>query len=202
MKSAVKTLIFFSLFSAASAHADIYMCKDAAGRTLTSDRPIPECADRAMREYGKNGMVKRDIPPPPTAEQKREQLAQQEKKKAADVLADEQKKADRALLARYQNEGDIERARLRDTASLADLIAQQKKALTEAEQEWNTLQAATPAQKQAGGANAGKVGKAAQKALDARQTLQDTQTELGQVNAKFDLILKRYREISEVASTR
>jgi hypothetical protein len=202
MKSAVKTLILFSLLNAASARADIFMCKDASGHTLTSDRPIPECADRAMREYGKNGMVKRDIPAPPTAEQKREQLAQQEKKKAADILADEQKKADRALLARYQNEGDIERARLRDTASLAELIAQQQKALTAAEQEWNTLQAAAPAQKQAGGANAGKVGKAAQKALDARLTLKDTQAELGQVNAKYDQILKRYREISEVASSR
>jgi hypothetical protein len=201
MKSAVKTLILFSLLNAASARADIFMCKDASGRTLTSDRPIPECADRAMREYGKNGMVKRDIPAPLTAEQKREQLAQQEKKKAADVLADEQKKADRALLARYQNEGDIERARLRDTASLAELIGQQKKALTTAEQEWNTLQAAAP-QKQTGGANAGKVGKAAQKALDARLTLQDTQAELGQVNAKYDQILKRYRDISEVASSR
>jgi hypothetical protein len=202
MKSAIKTLILFSLLNAASAHAEIYMCKDAAGHTLTSDRPIPECADRAMREYGKNGMVKRDIPAPLTAEQKREQLAQQEKKKAADIIADEQKKADRALLARYQNEGDIDRARLRDTASLAELIVQQKKALTAAEQEWNALQAAAPAQKQTGGANAGKVGKAAQKTLDARLTLQDTQAELGQVNAKYDQILKRYREISEVASSR
>jgi hypothetical protein len=203
MQGAVKTLFLFSMFGATIAHADIYMCKDASGRTLTSDRPIPECADRAMREYGNNGMVKKEIPAPLTAEQKREKLAQQEKKKAEDAVAEDQKKSDRALLARFHNEADIEQARARAGASINEQLAQQKKALAAAQEEWKTIQAATAEQKQAGKLNAAssnKLGSAAQKVVDARMTLQDTQSELAQINVKYDQIMRRYRQISEVAS--
>src|SRR3569832_1847253 len=46
-----------------TAHAqDILMCKDAYGKTFTSDRPIPECSGRAVRQLDRNGLVRRDIP--------------------------------------------------------------------------------------------------------------------------------------------
>jgi hypothetical protein len=202
MQGAVRALWLFSLLGAVSAHAEIYMCKDASGHTLTSDRPIPECADRAMRQYGNSGMIRKDIPAPPTEEQKQEKLAQQEKKKAEEAAADEQKRVDRALLARYQSSDEIEQARRRDTAPIIQQIGLQRKELSAAEQEWNAIQAIAPSQKQSDAATtAGKVGKIAQKALDARSTLQDMQAELAQVNAKYDQIQHRYLEITDPALT-
>ena len=62
MKGAVKTLFFLSMLMVTSAQAKIYMCKDASGKTLSSDRPIPECADRPVREYSNNGSKHKDMP--------------------------------------------------------------------------------------------------------------------------------------------
>ena len=203
MKGAVKILFFLSLFIASGAHAAIYMCKDASGRTLTSDRPIPECADRAIREYGNNGAVKRDISAPLTAEQKREKQLQEDKKKAELIAADEQKKSDRALSARYRSEEDITAARKRDTGVISDQIAQQKKALSSADKDWKEAQAAVEAQKKKGVVPAGlqyKLDRADQNVRDLKVRISDSEIELAQVHAKYDLTLQRYREITTASA--
>lgn len=43
----------------------IYTCIDGKGSKRTSDRPIPECADREQRVLNKDGSLKRVIPPTP-----------------------------------------------------------------------------------------------------------------------------------------
>lgn len=90
----------------------IYTCVDAKGRTLTADRPIMECLDRAQRELSRSGLVKRHIGPTLTAN---EQALEDEKNKlAADQRAREieEKRRDRALLQRYptRESHDLERA--------------------------------------------------------------------------------------------
>lgn len=205
MKGAIKTLFFLSICIAPGAHATIFMCKDASGRTLTSDRPIPECADRAVREYGKHGVVKRELPAPLTAEQKREKQLQEDKKKAEQLAADEQKKSDRALTARYRSEDDITAARKRDTGVISDQITQQKKALSVAEQDWQEAQASVAAQKKKGVVPAGmqyKHDRAEQSVRDLKVRISDSEVELAQVHAKYDVTLQRYREISQTVSSR
>lgn len=205
MKSAVKTLFFFSMGIAYSAHAAIYMCKDSSGRTLTSDRPIPECADRMVREFDRNGMLKKEIPAPLTAEQKHEKLAQEEKKKAEQVAADEQKRSDRALTARYRTEVDIALARKRDSEIVNEQIIQQKKALSVADKDWKEVQGAVESQKKKGVVPAGmqyKLDRAEQNVHDLKARVSDSEAELAQVHAKYDTTLQRYREISQNASSR
>ena len=90
----------------------IYSCVDASGRKLTSDRPIAECTDRTQRELSPQGTTKRIVGPTLTA---RELAAQEQKQKAevdARAFALEEKRRDRALLARYPNRAmhDKERA--------------------------------------------------------------------------------------------
>ena len=83
------------------AQAGIYSCTDAKGRTITADRPIPECTDRAQRELSSSGLLKRQMGPSLTAH---EQAAQDEKaKQAADIRARqaENRRRDKALLLRY-----------------------------------------------------------------------------------------------------
>ncbi len=203
MKGAVKTLFFLSIFIASGAHAKIFMCKDASGRTLTSDRPIPECADRAVREYGNNGIVKRDIAAPLTAEQKREKQLQEDRKKAERAAVEEQKKSDRALAARYRSEKDIVLARKRETGIVNEQIARQKKSLVVADKDWKDAQAAVEAQRKRGVVSAGlqyKHDRAEQSVRDLRGNLQESEIELAQVHAKYDLTLQRFREITKTAS--
>ena len=121
----------------ASAQA-IYTCVDAKGRRLTADRPIAECLDREQRELTPGGTVRRRIGPVPTAA---ERAADEEKVRKAteerNRLAEERKR-ERALLARYPNKAahDKERATalvVADNAIAAarkntgDLAAQRKK---------------------------------------------------------------------------
>ena len=96
----------------AAAAQDIYTCVDAKGRTITADRPIPECMSRTQRELSRSGLVKRQVEPSLTAH---EQAAQEEKDNlAADIRAREaeEKRRDKALLQRYPTRAvhDQERA--------------------------------------------------------------------------------------------
>jgi hypothetical protein len=82
----------------------IYVCTDAHGRRLTSDRPIPECADREQRELSPSGLVKRVIPGAVSA-QEQAQLAKQAEAEAEQRARDrEQLRKDRALMNRYANQ--------------------------------------------------------------------------------------------------
>lgn len=84
-----------------TAHAGIYSCIDASGRTLTADRPIAECVDRPQRELSGSGLLKRQLAPSLTAQ---EQAVQDEKaKQAAEIRAREagHRRRDKALLLRY-----------------------------------------------------------------------------------------------------
>ena len=82
----------------------IFVCVDAQGRRITSDRPIPECLAREQRELSPAGTTLRIIPPSLTADERarEEARAQQEAVQKARLL--EERRRDRALLMRYQSE--------------------------------------------------------------------------------------------------
>ena len=204
MQGAVKTLVFLSLFYSVCAHSGVfYMCKDSAGRTLTSDRPIPECADRTMREYGNNGVLKREITPPLTAEQKRAKDADQQQRQAQQAALEEQRRTDRALLARYRSEDDIATARKRASATLIEQIAQQKDELAAADKEWQARRTAVDAQREKGEVPAAMQARLAQALEDVRArrtTLRDSEAHLAQINAKYDAVLQRYRDVATASA--
>jgi len=107
------TCLLAGALSGAWAQSGIYICVDAKGRRLTSDRPIPECLDREQKELNPNGTVRRVRPPVPTAveraaqEEKDRQLAEDRQREA------EQKRVDKLLVARYPDAAthDAERAK-------------------------------------------------------------------------------------------
>ncbi len=122
----------------------IYTCVDSKGRRLTADRPIAECIDREQRELNASGTLKRKIGPSLTAQ---ERAAEEAKARtAAEEMnrAAEEKKRNRALLARYPDRAthDKERAAALDRANDAieaahkntqDLVAARKRLETELE---------------------------------------------------------------------
>lgn len=186
-------------FSIQGAQAEIYTCKDAAGRTITSDRPIPECADRAMFVRQNPGQSQREIPRPKTLEERRKAEAEQEKQKVADQLEDQRKRDELYLLANFKSENDIEIARQK----LLDVVNEkirvgndQLKAIDhlldelQAEQQNGTTK--TPAE------NANLQSRASQLVLsikNSRESVARYEVEKQLINTQYDDILNRYREI-------
>lgn len=89
----------------------IYSCVDSLGRRITADRPIPECLDREQRELSPTGITRRVIAPNLTAEERAREEAKAQQETALRLKQAEEKKRDRALLARYgsQKQHDQER---------------------------------------------------------------------------------------------
>jgi hypothetical protein len=105
---------------------DIYTCVDAKGRRLTSDRPIIDCIDREQTQISPSGQVLKRIGPSLTAE---ERAAQDEKARLAAEEAKrqlEEKKRDRALLARYPDESVHDKERRAALATVDEVIATAK----------------------------------------------------------------------------
>ena len=114
---------FVSALVASSAVAQgIYTCTDAKGRKITSDRPIADCIDRTQQEMTPQGTVKRVLGPTLTAQ---ERAVQDEKDKAAlDVrlAAQEEKRRDRAILARYPSQASHDKERAQALGQVDEVI--------------------------------------------------------------------------------
>jgi hypothetical protein len=175
----------------------IYVCKDATGRTLTSDRPIPECANRAMKEMNGNGVTTREIPAPLTAEQIRQKKEAEEKKAVDEKNAQEQKKRDQAILTTYKNEQQIETERQRAVTQLRNNINIALTAKGVAEQRYKAAQSEITILKEKGALVPGNL---RERVVDAEKAVQQEarnaeamEAELGKAKARYDDITQRYR---------
>ncbi|HEY0847529.1 MAG TPA: DUF4124 domain-containing protein [Noviherbaspirillum sp.] len=183
-----------------SAFAQIYVCKDAAGRTITSDRPVPECMDRVVRELDSAGRTRREIHPPPTAEEKRQLQLQEEKRKAEELAAEEQRRNDRLLRTRYQSEAELEAARAKAVDVVDEQLKRERQALAEAEKRQQKAQAETGALKKRNAivpvALQQQLDEESQSVSNALSKIQEYEAEIALINAKYAAMLKRYRELA------
>lgn len=175
------------------------MCKDAAGHTLTSDRPIPECANRAVRELNPSGTVKREIAAPLTPEQKRQKQILEEQQKAEQAVAAEQKRQDQLLLTRYSNLQAIELVRRKAREPIQDRITASAATVTalgrllrQAEEEKAFYKNKPLPQALVRRIEENQLAMATEKS-----NLQHSAEELVELDGKFDKIVKRYRELTE-----
>lgn len=102
----------------AQATTSIYTCVDAQGRRITSDRPIPACLDREQRELSPSGTVRRVIAPEPTAQERAAAEAKRKVDAEMAARASEERRRERALLARYPNETAHQRERVKALESV------------------------------------------------------------------------------------
>jgi flagellar biosynthesis GTPase FlhF len=196
MKKLAIALLAAALPFAAQAQK-IYMCKDASGRTLTSDRPIPECADRVTKEMDKGGIVRREILPPLTEQQRLQKQQEEERRKAEAEEAAKQKQADAALMARFRNENDIALAKKRNLDVVQDPIKRETLSLEAAEKERKAAQQEVDkfkGKKVPAGIQR-KLDESNQLVADIKKRLEEYQQEAALISGKFDDILKRYREL-------
>lgn len=201
MKNADKIFFLFIVaLSSGAAQAQFFQCKDATGRTISSDRPIPECADRAVRELGRNGMLKREVPAPLSADEKQQKKLEEDKRKAEMLALEEQRKSDRLILERYGNEKGIEAARKRALDLAQDIIKRENGSIAAAEKQLAQSQAAlAPYKAKPESAPLdvrNKIKEAEQTIREGEKIIHDRRAEMVQTNAKYDETLKRFREIA------
>ena len=101
-----------AMAQAPGASGGIYTCVDRNGRRLTADRPIPECLDREQRELSPSGLTRRQIGPSLSEVERAALEAQQRKEAEERARALEERRRERALVARYPDKAahDVERA--------------------------------------------------------------------------------------------
>ncbi|MQR00528.1 DUF4124 domain-containing protein [Glaciimonas sp. GS1] len=189
-----------TLLTAPLSQAQIYSCKDAGGRTISSDRPMPECDHSDVQLLSKSGIVKGDIPAPLNAEQKRQKQIQDAKRQAAADAIEQQRQQDRALLARYHNEDDIAISRRYYLALSQDYITRDKGLIEDAkkqlesdrlESEFYKKKKVLPA------ALRNSIDEANRAIANAKSSIADHQADAVKINLKFDDMLKRYRELTQ-----
>jgi hypothetical protein len=192
----VAALILSAFADVASAQGSIFTCRDRSGHTLTSDRPIADCAS-TMRELGPSGIVKREIAPPLTPEQQKQKDEADRAKRLAEETLREQHRRDLALLTAYQSEDQIEAARKRALSDPETSIKTSQARLTDLGEEKLALAKEVEGYK-------GKVPPTVQRRVDDNQALIDDENasiksrnvDIVRINQRYDDDRKRFRELT------
>jgi hypothetical protein len=179
------------------AQAQLYVCTDARGRTITGDRPPPECADRAVRELRTDGSVRRVIEPPLTAEQKAAREAEARRQRDEAEKQRSQMRRDLALLETYASEAEIEDTRDRALGSRQQLIDRAQKRLEDHKRERKKLE--NEAEFYAKREMPDKLKRAfdgnAALTRSEQRIIDEVRADMERVNARFDAELRRWREL-------
>lgn len=177
----------------------IYTCTDSQGRRITSDRPIMECLDREQRELAPYGGVRRTIPPSLTADERAEQAAQAREQAGQQARLNEERRQDRALVARYKSakEHDQERRnQLKAQHQAQAMIQQQTLSL---QQERQALLAEMEFYKadpsKAPALLRHRLNDNTEQQASQQRRLAAQQDEVARINARFDEELKRLEQL-------
>ncbi len=113
----------------------IYTCTDANGRKLRSDRPIPACSDREQIVLSPSGTVRARIPPSLSPQQRAQQEERSKEEAAEQARLQEQKRRDRALLARYPTRQAHDKERAVANAHVDEVVAEAEKRILALQEE-------------------------------------------------------------------
>jgi hypothetical protein len=172
----------------------IYKCVDAQGRKLTSDRPIPECAERDQQELSRSGVVKRTLSPVATAAEQAAQAQARElaaEKAAAELAArNEAVRRDKVLLSRYPDKAAHDRVRTESLAQYGMLIRTATQHINELRSQRKQIEAELEFYK----GNPTKVPAALKRQIEdsdatvaaQRRYIADQESEKNRVSARFD----------------
>ena len=108
--------------------ASIFTCVDAAGRRITSDRPIAACVDREQRELSPSGTTRRIMGPTLTQHERAQQAAAARKAQDERDRASDERRRERLMVMRFPNQTahDNERAATLESVEVQFLLAQQR----------------------------------------------------------------------------
>jgi len=175
-----------------------YRCTGKDGKRYYGQTLPPQCAGMPVEVLNVQGTVIRRIDPQADAEKRAQKEAEEAKKRQDEAAMKEQTRRDRALLATYTSEADVEDARKRALADnekavkeVEQRIAALKKRQAELakESEFYKGKNKPPAKLEEDMKNAEIDLKAQQSLLDAKKK------EVISINAKYDEDRRRYLEL-------
>lgn len=180
-----------------------FCCTDDGGKQACSDVLPKQCYGRAYREINAQGVTTKRIDAPLTAEQRAQKEAEAKKAKEEEARRMEQDRRNRALLATYPTEQDIDYARDRAVSDAEKAIKalQEKQAeLAKRKQQLDTeaefyKKKPMPPQLQAQMRDNDTEMKSLQTAIE------DKQREIGTIKVRYDEEKSRYRELTKKKAT-
>lgn len=185
--------------------AGIYTCVDSKGRKLTSDRPIPDCADREQKVLNPSGTVKAKVGPNLTAQERAEQEARQREEADRRAAAEEERRRNRALLTRYPNQAAHDKERHSALAQVTQVTQAANKRIEELTLDRRKLDTEMEFYKK----DPGKAPQALRRQIEEVDQSMEIQKrfvaeqlqELRRVNARFDEELSRLRALWATSAT-
>ena len=185
------------------AEAQSYRCVGKDGKKYYGSAVPPECLGQPVEQLNAQGMVTRRYDAAASAAEREKKAAEEEDRKKREVNSKEEGRRNRALLATYTSDKDIEDARgraLKDNEAAVKDVEQRigglKKRLGEQKKELDFYQ--------------GKNNPPAKLADDIRNTEFDIKTqeqlmatkkrEVDQINARYNDDRKRYGELTKGGS--
>lgn len=120
--SAFAMLVASILLAPPAQARTIYCCRDARGMEACSDILPAACQGRAYREVNERGITVKRFDPPLNAEQRAQKEAEAKRVREEELQRKEQERRNRALLATYASEKDIDSRRDHDVAQLEKAI--------------------------------------------------------------------------------
>lgn len=181
-----------------SADAQSYRCVGKDGKRYYGSTVPSECYGRPVEQLGGNGMVIKRIDPQGEEKERLAKEAAEAKKRVEDAAARESLRRNRALLATYTSDKDIEDARAR-------ALADNAKAVREVEVRMEAIrQRQSGYEKELAGYKAAEAPvklrddlRSAENDLKANeQLLEAKKRELEAINARYDDDRKRYQQIT------
>jgi len=201
-----------------AASAQSFRCVGKDGKKYYGSTVPAQCLGQPVEQLNTQGAVIRRFDPEGDEKQKAAKEAEAAKKRQEDAVAKEESRRNRALLATYTSEQDIDEDRARAlqenqkaVKEVEARIAEIKKRQAGFAKEMEFYQEAPPAKDAKGKAKSGPTAKPAKIPaklaedmknteidLNAQQQLHDAkQKEVDAINAKYDEDKKRYAELTK-----
>jgi hypothetical protein len=199
-------------------HAQSFRCTGKDGKKYYGQTVPPQCSGMVIEQLSKEGLVIRRIDPEGDEKAKLEKDAELAKKRELDAASKEEARRNRALLATYSSEKDIDEARSRAIANNDKQIREiqvridgikKRQAGYEKEMEFyrDGAPKGDPKSKSSKPPSAAKAAKPPPKLMEDMQQaevalkaqedlLAAKQKEVDSINAKYDEDKKRYQELT------
>ncbi len=182
------------------AEAQSYRCVGTDGKKYYGSTVPPQCLGRPVEQLNSQGMVIQRFDAAASAAEREKKAAEEEERKKRELISKEEGRRNRALLATYTNQKDIDEARIRalkdNEAAVKDVekrISGLKTRLNELKKELDFY--------------SGKNKPPAKLASDIQNAEFDIKTqedlmaskkkEVDQINARYDDDKKRYNELTK-----
>jgi chromosome segregation ATPase len=181
-----------------AAEAQSFRCVGTDGKKYYGSTVPPQCLGQPVEQLNAQGMVIKRFDAAASAAEREKKAAEEEERKKREVITKEEGRRNRALLATYNDEKDIEQARAR-------ALKENEGAVKDIEKRIGGLKTRLAELKKELDFYSGKNKPPAKLAEDIRSTEFDMQTqeelmatkkkEVDQINARFDADKKRYKEL-------